>query len=63
MKRWRTRIGCILILISSNKPCLQPQTCKHLIGVENMIIQNKIDLIKEENEKEHIIKLKHLYRK
>ena len=53
-----------LLLISSNEPCPQPQTSEHLTAVENMdleniiIIQNKIDLIKEENAKEHYKQIK-----
>jgi translation initiation factor 2 subunit 3 len=48
-----------LLLVASNETCPQPQTSEHLAAVENMdleniiIIQNKIDLIKEENAKEH----------
>ena len=53
-----------LLLISSNETCPQPQTSEHLAAVENMnleniiIIQNKIDLIKEENAKEHYKQIK-----
>ena len=53
-----------LLLVSSNEPCPQPQTSEHLTAVENMnleniiIIQNKIDLIKEENAKEHYKQIK-----
>lgn len=42
-----------LLLIASNEPCPQPQTSEHLAAVEIMrlkyiiILQNKIDLIKE----------------
>ena len=45
-----------LLLIASNIQCPQPQTREHLTAVENMdleniiIVHNKIDLIKEENE-------------
>ena len=48
-----------LLLIQANDPCPQPQTSEHLAAVENMdlkniiIVQNKIDLIREENAKEH----------
>ena len=48
-----------LLLVASNETCPQPQTSEHLAAVENMdleniiIIQNKIDLIKEESAKEH----------
>ncbi|MDP2907080.1 MAG: GTP-binding protein, partial [Nanoarchaeota archaeon] len=44
-----------LLLVSANEPCPQPQTKEHLmalniIGVKNIvIIQNKIDLISEED--------------
>ena len=53
-----------LLLVSSNEPCPQPQTSEHLAAVENMdleniiIIQNKVDLIKEENAKEHYTQIK-----
>ena len=48
-----------LLLVASNETCPQPQTSEHLAAVENMdleniiIIQNKIDLIREESAKEH----------
>ncbi len=48
-----------LLLVASNETCPQPQTSEHLAAVENMdleniiIIQNKIDLIKEDDAKEH----------
>lgn len=53
-----------LLLIQANDPCPQPQTSEHLAAVENMdleniiIVQNKIDLIKEENAKEHYNQIK-----
>ena len=43
-----------LLLVSANEPCPQPQTSEHLAAVEIMrlsniiILQNKIDLVKEE---------------
>merc|ERR1712159_163951 len=43
-----------LLLIAGNEPCPQPQTSEHLAAVEIMklahiiILQNKIDLVKEE---------------
>ena len=53
-----------LLLIASDTPCPQPQTREHLAAVENMdlehiiIIQNKIDLIKEEAAKENYDQIK-----
>ena len=53
-----------LLLIQANDPCPQPQTSEHLAAVENMdleniiIIQNKIDLIREENAREHYKQIK-----
>ena len=53
-----------LLLIQANVPCPQPQTSEHFAAVENMnleniiIIQNKIDLIKEENAKENCNQIK-----
>ena len=53
-----------VLLIQANDPCPQPQTSEHLAAVENMdleniiIIQNKIDLIKQENAKEHYSQIK-----
>ncbi|KAA3670893.1 translation initiation factor 2 subunit 3, partial [Paragonimus westermani] len=47
-----------LLLIASNEPCPQPQTSEHLAAVEIMrlkyiiILQNKIDLIKESQARE-----------
>ena len=52
-------IDAALLLVASNETCPQPQTSEHLAAVENMdleniiIIQNKIDLIREESAKEH----------
>ena len=43
-----------MLLVSANEPCPQPQTSEHLAAVELMqlqniiILQNKIDLVKEE---------------
>ena len=48
-----------LLLIASNETCPQPQTSEHWAAIESMdlekiiIIQNNIDLIKEESAKEH----------
>jgi len=42
-----------LLLIAGNEPCPQPQTSEHLAAIEIMqlkhiiILQNKIDLVKE----------------
>ena len=53
-----------LLLIASNMECPQPQTREHLAAVENMeleniiIVQNKIDLIKEEKAKENYNQIK-----
>ena len=53
-----------LLLIASNIQCPQPQTREHLAAVENMdleniiIIQNKIDLIKEDAAKENYNQIK-----
>jgi len=53
-----------LLLIAANMECPQPQTREHLAAVENMdleniiIVQNKIDLIKEENAKENYNQIK-----
>ena len=53
-----------LLLIASNEICPQPQTIEHLAAVECIdlqniiIIQNKIDLVKEENAKEHYAQIK-----
>ena len=44
-----------LLLVAGNEPCPQPQTSEHLAAVEIMrlkniiILQNKVDLIKEES--------------
>ena len=48
-----------LLLIASNESCPQPQTSEHLAAIEIMklkhiiILQNKIDLIKESNALDH----------
>ncbi|KAJ7461158.1 P-loop containing nucleoside triphosphate hydrolase protein [Mycena latifolia] len=48
-----------LLLIAGNEPCPQPQTSEHLAAVEIMklehiiILQNKVDLIKEAQSLEH----------
>ena len=48
-----------LLLIAGNETCPQPQTSEHLAAVEIMkleniiILQNKVDLIKEEQALEH----------
>ena len=53
-----------LLLIASNVECPQPQTREHLAAVENMdlqniiIVQNKIDLIKEEKAMENYNQIK-----
>ena len=52
------------LLFAANCPCPQPQTREHLIAVQNMdlkdiiIVQNKIDLIKEEEDKENYKQIK-----
>lgn len=53
-----------ILLISSNIECPQPQTREHLAAVENMeleniiIVQNKIDLVKEDMAKENYNEIK-----
>lgn len=48
-----------LLLIAGNEPCPQPQTSEHLAAIEIMklkhiiILQNKVDLIKESAAEEH----------
>ena len=48
-----------LLLIAGNETCPQPQTSEHLAAVEIMklqniiILQNKVDLIKEQAAEEH----------
>jgi translation initiation factor 2 subunit 3 len=48
-----------LLLIAANETCPQPQTSEHLAAVEIMklehliILQNKVDLIKEAHALEH----------
>ena len=47
-----------LFFLAGNEPCPQPQTSEHLAAIEIMklkhilILQNKIDLIKEEQAKQ-----------
>ena len=53
-----------LLLIAANCTCPQPQTREHLVAVQNMdlkniiIVQNKIDLIKEEEAKKNYQQIK-----
>ena len=53
-----------LLLIAANCKCPQPQTREHLVAVQNMdlkniiIVQNKIDLIKEEEAKKNYQQIK-----
>lgn len=53
-----------LLLISGNEPCPQPQTSEHLAAVEIMqlrniaILQNKIDLVKEDAARAHYEQIK-----
>lgn len=48
-----------LLLIAGNETCPQPQTSEHLAAIEIMklnkiiIIQNKVDLMREENADQH----------
>jgi translation initiation factor 2 gamma subunit (eIF-2gamma) len=48
-----------LLLVAANETCPQPQTSEHLAAVEIMklehliILQNKVDLIKEQQALEH----------
>ncbi|QLG72237.1 hypothetical protein HG535_0C05910 [Zygotorulaspora mrakii] len=48
-----------LLLIAGNEPCPQPQTSEHLAAIEIMklkhviILQNKVDLMREESALEH----------
>lgn len=48
-----------LLLIAGNESCPQPQTSEHLAAVEIMklkhiiILQNKVDLIREQAAEEH----------
>ena len=48
----------LIFQIAGNEPCPQPQTSEHLAAIEIMklkhilILQNKIDLIKEEQAKQ-----------
>ncbi|KAG9256980.1 P-loop containing nucleoside triphosphate hydrolase protein [Emericellopsis atlantica] len=47
------------LLIAANEPCPQPQTAEHLAAIEIMkldkiiILQNKVDLVREEDAKQH----------
>lgn len=53
-----------LLLIAGNEPCPQPQTSEHLAAIEIMqlrhiiILQNKIDLVKETAAKEQHLQIK-----
>lgn len=48
-----------LLLIAGNESCPQPQTSEHLAAIEIMkldhiiILQNKVDLMKEDNAEQH----------
>lgn len=48
-----------LLLIAGNESCPQPQTSEHLAAIEIMklehiiILQNKVDLMREEAAEEH----------
>jgi len=52
-----------LVLIAANETCPQPQTSEHLAAVEIMrlqhmlILQNKIDLVKESQAKEQYLQI------
>ena len=51
-------MGSTIYFLAGNEPCPQPQTSEHLAAIEIMklkhilILQNKIDLIKEEQAKQ-----------
>ena len=53
-----------LLLIAGNEPCPQPQTSEHLAAIEIMklqhiiILQNKVDLMKESAAEEHYQSIK-----
>lgn len=53
-----------MLVIAANEPCPQPQTREHLkaleiVGIKNIIIvQNKIDLVTEEQAKENYLQIK-----
>jgi len=53
-----------LLLIAGNEPCPQPQTSEHLAAIEIMklqhiiILQNKVDLMKESVAEEHYQSIK-----
>ncbi|MBI4448051.1 translation initiation factor IF-2 subunit gamma [Candidatus Woesearchaeota archaeon] len=57
-------IDCALLLVAANEECPQPQTKEHLmalgiIGINKIIIvQNKIDLVSEEDVKKNYNKIK-----
>jgi translation initiation factor 2 subunit 3 len=57
-----------LLLIAGNESCPQPQTSEHLAAIEIMklshivILQNKVDLMKEENALEHYLSIKKFIR-
>lgn len=52
-------MDAVLLLTAGNETCPQPQTSEHLAAVEIMksehtiILQNKVDLIKETQAREH----------
>jgi translation initiation factor 2 subunit 3 len=53
-----------MLLVAANQPCPQPQTSEHLAAVEIMrlqhilILQNKVDLVKEEEAKDQYDRIK-----
>src|SRR6201996_779135 len=57
-----------LLLIAGNETCPQPQTSEHLAAIEIMklnhivILQNKVDLMKEENALEHYTSIRKFIR-
>lgn len=57
-----------LLLIAGNEPCPQPQTSEHLAAIEIMklqhiiILQNKVDLMKESAAEEHYQSIKKFIR-
>ncbi|KAJ5072642.1 eukaryotic translation initiation factor 2 subunit 3 family member [Anaeramoeba ignava] len=57
-------MDAVLLLIAGNEPCPQPQTSEHLAAIEIMklkdiiILQNKIDLIRESSAKEQYKQIK-----
>ena len=52
-------MDAVLLLVAGNETCPQPQTSEHLAAIEIMklkhiiILQNKVDLIKEQQAVEH----------